>query len=65
MDYFGVIGPTLDQLYHAIEAAKQGVMAPINPQVLSRVPDIDKPSIAFPSMITEFCVPLPLRVLSA
>jgi hypothetical protein len=64
IDYFGVIGPPIDQIYSAIESAKHNDLLKLTPCVLSRVPEIDKPSIAFPSMITEFSVPLPMRVLS-
>jgi hypothetical protein len=63
IDYFGVIGPPIDQLYSCIEGAKAGHLLKITPQVLSRVPEIDKPSIAFPGQITEFSVPLPMKVI--
>ena len=52
-DYFGIIGPQLDQLYKAIDSAKDGEFIRLTPVVLTRVPDIDKPSTSFPSSITE------------
>lgn len=48
IDYFGIIGPQLDQLYEAIEAAKNHELLSINLKVITRVPEIDKPGIAFP-----------------
>jgi hypothetical protein len=48
IDYFGIIGPSLDQLYGAIDSAKQGELLDLTPRVLTRVPEIDKPSIGFP-----------------
>ena len=53
IDYFGIIGPQLDQLYKAIESAKDGEFIKLTPVVLTRVPEIDKPSTSFPSSITE------------
>ena len=53
IDYFGVIGPPLDQLYGAIDSAKRNELLQLTPVVLTRVPDIDKPSIGFPSQITD------------
>lgn len=53
IDYFGVIGPPMDQLYGAIDSAKRGELLDLNLRVLTRVPDIDKPSIGFPSQIAD------------
>ena len=53
IDYFGIIGPKIDQLYQAIEKAKTGESIKLTPVVLTRVPEIDKPSTSFSSSITE------------
>jgi hypothetical protein len=64
VDYLGIIGPTMDQILKAIESAKKEECVALVSQVLTRVPEIDKPSIAFSPQITEFCGPINQRVLS-
>lgn len=55
IDYFGVIGPPIHEIYAAIEAAKNGQKTKLSPHVLTRVPEIDKPSISFPGQIADVC----------
>lgn len=64
IDYFGIIGPTMDQILRAIEAAKNQEQIALVNQVLTRVPEIDKQSFAFSPQITEFCGPIHQKVLS-
>ena len=53
IDYFGIVGPQLDQIYEAIEQAKKEKAIKLTPVVLTRVPEIDKPSTSFPNNITD------------
>lgn len=53
MDYFCLIGASDEELQIAIQKAKKDEITFINPQILSRTPEIEKPSIAFPSQVTE------------
>lgn len=53
IDYFGIIAPSLDQIYTAIDLAKSEEKIRLTSQVLTRVPEIDKPSIAFPAQISD------------
>ena len=55
----------MDQILKAIESSKnEDCSMALVSQVLTRVPEIDKPSIAFSPQITEFCGPINQRVMS-
>jgi hypothetical protein len=54
----------MDQILKAIESSKNKDCMTLVSQVLTRVPEIDKPSIAFSPQITEFCGPINQKVLS-
>jgi len=47
------VGLTLDDLKLAIQSLKEDKYPFFNPHINTRVPAIDKPSIAFPGQITE------------
>jgi len=53
VDYFCLIGASTDDTLRAIQRAKQGQKARLEPEILSRTPSIDKPSIAFPNQVTD------------
>jgi hypothetical protein len=53
IDYFGVISVDLDKLLETIRLVKCGELIPVNPKVITRIPEIDKPSVAFPGQITD------------
>lgn len=60
-----MVGASDQDLTHAIQMAKEDKTTSFSPQILSRAPEIDKPSIAFPSQVTEFCFPNKMRTIRA
>lgn len=65
VDYFCIIGASTKEIEGAIENAKNGQTTILDPVILSRCPEIDKPSIAFPNQVTEFCLPERITTLKA
>lgn len=55
IDYVTLIGISTSEINEVIQAIKKGSMFKKlwTPSVLSKIPNIDKPSIAFPSTVTE------------
>lgn len=48
-DYFCIIGASHEDTLRAIEQGKKDLKTKLDPTILTRVPEIDKPSIAFPN----------------
>ncbi len=49
VDYFCIIGASHEDTMRAIDNAKKDLKTKLDPAILTRTPEIDKPSIAFPN----------------